>query len=108
MLCSEKVTDSFDRRFWDRLLLEFALERVDKRLIRQLFADAGKLLVEGLWVAAMEVCFDPIKVGIRRSCNYIAGVGESALWSLIAKNSSRSGMCVSTDTVRPTVTGWAC
>jgi hypothetical protein len=78
LLCCEKVTDSFDRLFWYRLLLEFAFERVDERLIRQLFADAGKLLGEGVRIAAMEVCFDVFEVSVRRSCNYISGIREPA------------------------------
>ena len=54
------------------------LERVDERLIGQLFADASQLLGESGWVAAMEVCFDVIEVGVRRSCNYISGIREPA------------------------------
>jgi len=78
LLCCEKVADTFYRAFWYRLLLEFTLERVDERLIRQLFADASQLLGESGWVAAMEMCFDVFEVSVRRSCNYISGIREPA------------------------------
>jgi transposase-like protein len=75
-LVTEEGPDALDIVRWHGCLLEFAFERIGKRLITQLITNPAELGGKCRWLTAMEMCLNAVKVRVRRSRDHVPDIRE--------------------------------